>query len=94
MAAGVLSLVCQAMINNSLTATNACCSLWLLACPDAKKVEIARQAGIDAVIKALVNHRGAEKVQWQGCGALRSLAVNADNEMEIARLASKPRFPW
>ena len=48
-------------------------------------VEIAKQGGIDAIIKALGNHPDHAEVQRRGCGALGSLAVNDDNKVEIAK---------
>ena len=48
-------------------------------------VEIAKQGGIDAIIKALGNHPDHAGVQEYGCGALMILAANDANRVEIAK---------
>ena len=48
-------------------------------------VEIAKQGGIDAIIKALGNHPDHAGVQQQGSSALVSLAVNDVNKVEIMK---------
>ena len=49
-------------------------------------MEIAKQGGIDAIIKAMGNHPDHAGLQAQGCGALWSLAANNDaNQVEIAK---------
>eukprot|EP00961_Rhodomonas_salina_P130527 1757192-Rhodomonas_salina.2 len=40
--------------------------------------------GIEAVIQAMRGHGGSAGVHEHGCGALRSLAVNAENKVTIA----------
>ena len=46
-------------------------------------VEIAKQGGIDAIIKALGNHPDHAGVQEYGCGVLGRLAANDANKLEI-----------
>ena len=48
-------------------------------------VQIAKQGGIDAIIKALGNHPDHAEVQATGFGALAMLAANDDNRVEIAK---------
>ena len=49
-------------------------------------MEIAKQGGIDAIIKALGNHPDHAEVQRQGSGALRNLADRNDgNKVEIMK---------
>ena len=70
----------------SPTVQEQCCgALGILAINDDNKVEIAKQGGIDAIIKALGMHPDHAGVQQQGCGALWTLAYNDDNKVEIAK---------
>jgi len=49
-----------------------------------QQVAIAAKGGIEAVVAAMGAHESIEEVQEQGCGALRNLSLNEDNEMAIA----------
>jgi hypothetical protein len=35
---------------------------------------------VEAIVQAMGGHRGSEGVQRAGCGTLRRLAVNSDND--------------
>jgi len=63
----------------------ACAVLRNLAANDVNQLEIGRQGGIDAIIKALVNDREHAGVQDQGSAALRNLALNAATKEEIEK---------
>ena len=51
---------------------------------DDNKVKISAAGGVEAVLAAMVTHKGSAVVQEQACCALRNLAVNDDNKVKIA----------
>lgn len=53
---------------------------------DSDKKKIGRQGGVDAVVKAMLNHTAVEGVQAQGCWAIAILALDDDVRKEVARL--------
>ena len=69
-----------------------CTTLCALASKNQKnRLSIVKKGGIDAIIKALVNHRDHTGVQEQGCWALLNLAGNADNEVAIGERLQPPK---
>jgi hypothetical protein len=56
---------CEALLNLAGNADN--------------KVKVAAEGGIGAILGAMRGHPESEEVQAKGCGALWSLAVNANN---------------
>jgi hypothetical protein len=48
------------------------------------RVKVAAEGGIVAILGAMRGHAETEEVQAKGCGALLSLAYNADNKVKVA----------
>jgi hypothetical protein len=55
-------------------------------------VLIANAGGIVAILSGMKDHIDHAGVQEQGCGALRNLATNDDNEVLIAEAGGMPSF--
>eukprot|EP00945_MAST-04E_sp_MAST-4E-sp1_P003866 g3866.t1 len=51
----------------------------------AMEVTIAKEGGIQRILKSMNEHASSAGVQEQGCWALRNLAGNDDNEVTIAK---------
>jgi hypothetical protein len=49
------------------------------------KVEMGKQGGLSALVRAMALHRDNAGVQEKGCAALLNLAVNDANEVEIGK---------
>ena len=61
-------------------------ALLNLAVNDANEVEIGKNGGIDAIVKALELHRGNVGVREKGCKALLSFAhFNDDSRDKLAK---------
>ena len=54
-----------------------------LAMNDNNEVEIAKQGGITAVLKALHNHPTADEVKIQDCATLNNPAANAETRWRL-----------
>ena len=53
--------------------------------PDDNRVKVGSAGAVEAVIAAMRAHASNAGVQEPGCGALRSMTVNADNQVKAGR---------